>query len=155
MNIIGGLPQKRPRSRFRAKASMPTGQPGCVVVVEPGAVVVVVDDVVLDVDTVVVDVVEPDGLLVVVDPPEPVFDELVVVVVEVVVDGVLETGTTPHGPAPPVRCGTAKGLVGLPGWVAPRPRMRSSTAATAPPVRSEPTAAGRSTATSRSRADSL
>jgi hypothetical protein len=124
-----------------------------VVVVEPGAVVVVVDDVVLDVDTVVVDVVEPDGLLVVVDPPEPVFD--VLLVVDVVVDGVLETGTTPHGPAPPVRCGTAKGLVGLPGWVAPRPRMRSRTAATAPPVRREPTAAGRSTATRRSRADSL
>jgi hypothetical protein len=116
-----------------------------VVVVELEVDVVVV---VVEADPVVVEVVESLGLLVV--------DVTVGLVVEVlVVDGVLDTGTTPHGPTVPVRCGTAKGFVGLPGWVAPNPKTRSRTAATALPVRTEPTAAGLRTATRRSRADSL
>jgi hypothetical protein len=109
---------------------------GTVVVVAPDPAVVVVLDgtvvlVVLEVDVVVVDFVTCETSLV----PPPSEE----------VDGLFETGATPHGPVLPERWGTAKGLVGWPACVVPKVRTARKNPAAAAPSTIEPTATGRNT----------
>jgi hypothetical protein len=127
-----------------------------VVVVEVGTVVVVVE---LELELVVLPATVVDVLVEVeLDVAEPWLPTVVVVVVELDAECLLATcfvTGTPQGPLEPERCGRANGLLGCPGFTAPRPTTTMAAHAAAVPRTADPIATGRSAATRRSRACSL